>query len=98
MNSVSLCYWNLHGYKSKCIGNKLLDSEFLNSLRGKDILGLGELHAEDILSIPGFINKKQKIRTKNFKGPKIAGGIALFVREEIDHLVQVVENTNEDSI
>ena len=78
MNSVGLCYWNMHGYKSKCMGNKLHDSEFLNSLVGKDILGLGELHAEDTLSIPGFINKKQKIRDKNFSGPKIAGGDSPF--------------------
>ena len=48
-----------------------------------------------------MINKifqNQKIREKFFKGPKIAGGLGVFVREEIDHLVQVVPNNNEDSI
>ena len=76
----------------------MFDSEFLALLQGRDIVGMGELHAEAEVSIPGFINKKQKIREKKFKGPKIAGGIAVFVREEMNHLVQVVENKNEDSI
>ena len=30
--------------------------------------------------------------------PKIAGGIGVFVREEIKDLVQVLDNDNEDSI
>ena len=32
------------------------------------------------------------------KGSKIAGGIGLFVRQEISHIVQVVPNKNKDSI
>ena len=98
MTSLGFSFWNIHGYHSQYVGNKLCDDEFLSMLKGIDIIGLGELHAEGEVSIPGFINKKQKIREKKFKGPKIAGGIGVFVREEIDHLVQVVGNSNEDSI
>ena len=98
MASLCVGYWNVHGHKSQYIGDKLCDSDFLNLLLDKDIVGLGELHAEGKVCLPGFINKKQKFREKYFKGPKIAGGLAIFVREEIDHLVQVVENSNEDSI
>ena len=98
MSVLEVAYWNIHGHKSDCVGNKLCDPEFLDLVKGMDILGIGELHSDDIVSIPGFVNVKQKIRTKKFKGPKIAGGIAVFVKEEIIHLVQVLENKNEDSI
>ena len=96
--SLNISYWNLHGHKSQYVGDKLSDSEFIDLLVGIDIIGLGELHAEGEVSIPGFVNKKQKIRDKKFRGPKIAGGIGLFVRDEIEHLVEVVGNGNDDSI
>ena len=91
-------YWNIQGYKSKIVGNKLEDPEFLNIISGSDILGIAELHANIEVSIPGFKCMKQKIRGKKFKGPKIAGGIGFFVRNEISHYVQVVPNSNIDSI
>ena len=80
------------------VGNKLKDPEFLKVIAHSDIVGLVELHADKELFLPGFKSVKQKIREKNFKGPKIAGGIGLFVRNEISHLVQVVPNKNNDSI
>ena len=98
MAFLSFGFWNIHGHKSQSVGDKLNDPEFLDILSSRNIVGLGELHAEEEVSIQGFINKKQKIREKKCKGPKVAGGIGVFVREEIDHLVQVVDNNNEDSI
>ena len=98
MTSLNISFWNIHGHKSQYIGDKLSDPEFLDMLVGIDIIGLGELHAEGEVSIQGFVNKKQKIREKNVKGPKIAGGIGLFVRDEIEHLVEVIGNENDDSI
>ena len=32
------------------------------------------------------------------KGPKISGGLAVFVRNELSHLVKLVNNNNENSI
>ncbi len=98
MASLKIGYWNIHGHKSKLIGNKLIDPEFLEMISGSDIIGLGEIHSEGEVSIPGYVSKKQKIREKTSKGPKISGGIGVFVREEISHLVRVVENKNLDSI
>ena len=65
-------YWNIGGYWSKNLGNKLEDPEFLQVIEGSDIIGLGELHSDKKLSIPGFISIDQKISEKKFKGPKIA--------------------------
>ena len=95
---VICSYWNIQGYKSKIVGNKLNDPEFQKIISGSDIVGLAELHADRELYIPGFKSVKQKTRENFFKGPKIAGGIGVFVRNEISHLVQVVPNKNKDSI
>ena len=91
-------YWNIEGHHSKIVGNKLNDPEFLKMISGSDIVGLGEIHADKEVSIPGFKSVKQKIREKKFKGPKISGGIGLFVKREISHIVQAVPNKNNDSI
>ena len=41
---------------------------------------------------------KQKIREKKNKGPKISGGVAIFVKENLFDLIHVIPNTNENSI
>ena len=53
------------------VDNLLNDPEFLKMISGSDIVGLGEIHADKEVSIPGFKSVKQKIREKKFKGPKI---------------------------
>ena len=58
--SLACGFWNIHGHRSKIIGNKLSDPEFLNLLADRDIVGIGEIHAEGEVSIPGFISKKNK--------------------------------------
>ena len=63
-NMLQLCYWNIHGWSSKVIGNKLIDPEFLEKKSKFDIVALSELHSEEELSLPGFISIKQKIRKK----------------------------------
>ena len=90
---LNVSFWNIEGFKSQLIGNKLEDPEFLNVVRKADILGLAELHADTKVSIPGFENIMQKNR-----GPKMHGGIGVFVRHELSHIVQHVPNKNEDSI
>ena len=98
-NSIQICYWNIHGIKSEIIQNKLLDPEFINKLNNSDIVALSELHTEEKeLFLPGYKFKKHKIRRKTHKGPKIGGGIAVFVKECISDLVHVVPNTNENSV
>ena len=98
MASLKIGYWNIHGHTSKLIGDKMLDPEFLEAISGIDIIGIGEIHSQNEISIPGFVSIKQKIREKTTKGPKLAGGIGIFVRGEVSHLVKEIENKNPDSI
>ena len=46
MSSLNVSFWNIHSSKLQYVGNKLCDPEFLDILSGRDIIGLGELHAE----------------------------------------------------
>ena len=73
-------------------------SEFLGKISDCDIVALSEIHSDKELSLPGFISIKQKIRKKLHGGPKIAGGIGIFVKEEFKHLIQLIPNENQDSI
>ena len=91
-------YWNINGHRSKILGDKLIDPKFLQMISESDILGLAEIHSEEKVFVPGFKLIKQKIWEKKFKGPKVAGGLAIFVREELVPFVQVIPNTKENSI
>ena len=97
-NQLKLTFWNIHGHKSKLVGDKLSDNEFLNTFRDDHIVGLVELHTDVTPSIQGFKLIKQKIRKKLHKGPKIAGGLAVFAKLEFAQMVKPVHNDNDDSI
>ena len=98
VRSIKSCYWNIHGWTSKEIGNKLNESEFLEKISMCDIVGLSEIHCDKEVSLPGFVSLKQKIRKKNHKGPKISGGIGIFIKENFKNLIQTVSNKNQDSV
>ena len=72
--------------------------QFRDIISGFDIVCLSELHTHDTVSLPGFILKKQKFREKKHRGPKIGGGIALFVRQNISNSFALIPNKNSDSI
>ena len=98
LKAISMCYWNIHGWSSKIIGDKLCDDEFLAKFSNCDIVVLTELHSEKRISLPGFLNIKQKIRTKTHGGPKISGGLAVFIKDKFVEVVEPVANENPDSI
>ena len=95
---INTLFWNIHGQNTKTIGNKFADGDFLSICKEADLLGIVELHTNEKPSIKGFTLIKDKIRKKNHKGPKISGGVAVFAKAEIAHMVQHVRTNNEDSI
>ena len=98
MRTVKCMFWNIHGIKSRVVENKLENKEFMDLISQYDIIGLGELHTQEEIAIPGFHLVKQKFRKKKHKGPKISGGIAVLLRSDISHITKIEQNKNEDSI
>ena len=98
VSSATFGYWNINGHRSKYLGDKLIDAEFLNVINECDIIGLGELQSEEKVDIPGFKRIEQKIRDKNFLGPKVAGGVGVFVKKNFEDRVEFIPNTCDDSI
>ena len=94
----NVLFWNIHGQNTNLIGNKFTDTEFLNVCRDFDVLGIAELHTNSKPSIKGFKLVKDKIRPKTHSGPKISGGLAVFAKKEIAHMIKYVPNSHEDSI
>ena len=88
----------MHGISSKILGDKTKDPEFLRTIPEWDILALSELHTDKPISIPGFCVKKQNIRPKHHRGPKIGGGLAVLIKHNMAGKFQLISNNNIDSI
>ena len=43
---LNVSFWNIHGHKSKVLGNKFMDDEFVGTFRDDHIVGLAELHTD----------------------------------------------------
>ena len=99
---MNLLSWNIHGYRSRLIGNKLLDVEFIRMLEDIDILGLTETHIYDVildnLNVSGFQRLSFKTRKRNAKSGTAAGGIAVFAKENVAKLFQIIKCDNQDAI
>ena len=76
---IQISTWNIHGYKSKIVNNKLTDSTFLKEVENDDIVSLVETHNNDLddqLSIPGF--KRVKVKNRPSNSLKSSGGFGIF--------------------
>ena len=100
--TLEFCSWNIHGYKSRQIGAKLLDQDFLKIIGNVDSLGITETHGHDEileeLNIPGFIRISYKNRKKNLKSGTSSGGIAIFTKVHTSKMFSVMKTDNQDSI
>ena len=69
---IKIGFWNIEGYKTKVIGNKLIHKDFIQKVGNRDIIGLAETHIHNLtleyLSIPGFTRIHYSIREANSKG------------------------------
>ena len=71
----------------------------MHGISSKILKGLvSELHTKNVISIPGFYLKKQKFRDKKHKGPKISGGIAVYVKQNLASNFKIIPTENADSI
>ena len=108
MNDLKICSWNIHGYNSRHIGNKLLSEAFLDIINGQDIVSLTEtrIHEEILehLIIPVYKRICHKNQTKKLKISHCRGGggggrgIATFVKEHLAKLFSYVHSDDEDTV
>ena len=98
---VKISAWNINGYKSRIVGNKLNDSSFLEEIKNDNIVTLVETHntnIDDNLSIPGFRRVKVKNRDLTNKSNKGSGGLACFAKEGIFGSIVPINNDNKNTI
>ena len=92
--NLNVTFWNIQGIKSKILGNKLADPDFLTEVKNADIIGLVETHIHeeilDELIIPGFVPLDFKNRPKNAKSNISSGGIAIFAKEHFQSVIQPI--------
>ena len=96
---IQISTWNIHGYKSKIVNNKLTDPTFLKEVENDDIVSLVETHNNDLddqLSIPGF--KRVKVKNRPSNSLKSSSGLALFARDRIFNSIIPIDNNNADTL
>ena len=102
VGSLKISAWNINGYKSVNLGNKLQDIDFLREIKEDDIVGLSETHINDgvldKLCIPGFKRISFRNRPLKKKSKKSYGGIAVFAKESISNMVISQKNNCQNSL
>ena len=100
--AINLTYWNINNYKSKLLGNKLCDRDFLSECRNSDIIALVETHASSLdgLTIPGFEKPYVNISAIQSKHKKPYGGLAVFIKHELHNskAISLIPRDNKDMI
>ena len=87
---LRLRFWNLNGYNSRTLGNKLKTKEFLNIINKYDIFALVETHAtyDSELAVNNF---KYFVKCRNKSGKRTFGGLSLYINQKlakgVSHLV-----------
>ena len=98
---IQISAWNINGFKSKLIGDKLNDTSFLNEIQNDDIIAIVETHnsdKNDTLSIPGYQRIEMKNRPKLNNSNKNSGGLAYFAKPYISKHISPINNLNKNSI
>ncbi len=93
--------WNIHGHIHRLAANrdnKFNNPDFLELLCNSHIVGLSETHAGpyDDIDIPGYVifkNCREISRNDRF-----FGGVAVYVRESLAHMVTPLKITRPDII
>ena len=101
-NVIRHCFWNIQGYKSQILGNKLLNADFIDEIKNCDIVGLAETHIHEQilpeLDIPGYIRRHYKNRKAHSNGKGGSGGVAVFCKPDLAKFVSPENNAHDDVI
>ena len=98
---IQISAWNINGFRSRLVGDKLCEPSFLNEIKSDDVIALVETHnsdKNDSLSIPGYRRIKVKNRKETNNSNKKSGGLAYFAKTRIAKFIVPINNYNKDTI
>ena len=74
-------FWNLNGFNSSILGNKLKTNDFLSIINKHDIFALVETHAtyETEMNISKF---KHFTKCRNQSGNRSSGGLSVYINQK----------------
>ena len=76
--------WNIQGYKSKISGKKFISPDFLQEIRGADIVGLTEtpIHTQRLM----YKHRDSCTHTHEFKMNLLFRGIFVYIIKTENHI------------
>ena len=94
---LRLGFWNLNGYNSRTLGNKLKTKEFLNIINKHDIFAVVETHAnyDSELAVNNF---KHFVKCRNKSGKRTFGGLSSYINQKLANGVSYIPTENKNTI
>ena len=94
---VRIGFWNLNGFNSSILGNKLKTDDFLGVINKHDIFALVETHAtyESEMNISKF---KHFIKCRNQSGNRSSGGLSVYINQNVAKGVSYIPSENKNII
>ena len=99
---LNFACWNIRGFNSKVLGNKLVSQDFLKEIANNNIVGLVETHIHsnilNDLAIPGYSLLNYTNQDYNAKSKTAPGGLAVFCKDHLSEHIIPIKSTNKDCI
>ena len=90
-------FWNLNGFNSSILGNRLKTDDFLSIINKHDIFAFVETHAtyETVMNISKF---KHFINCRNQSGNRSSGGLSVYINQKLAKGVTYILSENKNII
>ena len=90
-------FWNINGYSSSILGNKLGTDDFMDVINKHDIFAIVETHAthDAKLSIRNF---EHLIKCRDKPGKRAFGGLSVYISRKLSEGVSYVPTENKNAI
>ena len=89
-STLSISAWNINGLNHKTLGNKLLNSDFINDIKDHHFTFLTETWSGKIDSIPGFTAISTcTAKPKSNSACRISGSISLLFKTKLQSMVTI---------
>ena len=90
-------FWNINGYNSSTLGNKLGTDDFRVVISKHDIFAIVETHATHDAEL-NFRNFKHIIKCRDKSGKRAFGGLSVYVNQKLSEGVSYVSTKNKNAI